>query len=166
MLAFVDTMVLIWWIRKDATDGQEEMLDRARWLMEKLEQGGADVAISTITEAEFLRGAAAEQRDEQSRILHQFFLVKPFDTNAAQTLSREFARDFSVAEYSKQRTALKADMMLVATAAAAGVDVFYSHDAECRKLAEKAGIRAQDLPTMQNGLFDDGNVSSADEGDG
>jgi hypothetical protein len=42
---------------------------------------------------------------------------------------------------------MKADVMAVATVKVHGATVFYSHDVLCRKVAERAGMAARDLPT-------------------
>ncbi|MFP4106001.1 MAG: type II toxin-antitoxin system VapC family toxin [Phycisphaerae bacterium] len=154
MIACIDTMVLVWWIREECSAGQQEMVKRAQWLMESFDEEQTSVIISTITEAEFLRGSSEQERRAQSRILHETFLVKPFDSIAANLIGTHFPRNWRPDDYQGRRTAMKADMLIVATAVAAGADVLYSHDANCRKLAESAGLQARDLPTMPNHLFD------------
>jgi hypothetical protein len=52
-----------------------------------------------------------------------------------------------------QRSVLKADVLIIATAKVAGATTFYSHDEKCRKLASRAGMRARDLPTHSQDLF-------------
>ena len=42
---------------------------------------------------------------------------------------------------------MKADVMAVATVKIHGATEFYSHDANCRKVAKSAGMIAHDLPT-------------------
>lgn len=153
MIAFVDTMILVWWVRGKATLGQESMLKRSRWLMQSLEDKNASVMLSTISEAEFLRGEEAHKREEQSSILHEYFSIKPFDTLSAHSLASIFSSSFTIEEYENRRTALKADLLIVSTAIANNADVLYTHDSGCRKLAEKGGLTARDLPTMPNDIF-------------
>lgn len=45
------------------------------------------------------------------------------------------------------RVVLKADVMILASAKAAGATEFYSNDDDCRKLAVLAGMRGRELPT-------------------
>jgi hypothetical protein len=54
-----------------------------------------------------------------------------------------------------ERKFLKSDMLIVATVKAARIEVLYSHDKKCRKLAEKVGISGRGLPESPEGLFDD-----------
>ena len=52
-------------------------------------------------------------------------------------------RDYS------SRDILKADALIVASARAANVSCFYSHDENCRALAELTGMKAEDLPVAR-----------------
>jgi len=51
--------------------------------------------------------------------------------------------------------------LIIASAKVGGVTTFYSHDARCRKLAVRAGIRARDLPTHSEDLFIDAEMKAA-----
>lgn len=147
-------MVLIWWVRKDCTPGQEDMLERTRWLMNRLEEEGTDIMLSSVSLAEFLRGSSPDQAENQFRIIRENFLVQPFDAMAAQQVASAFGQAISIGEYVERKTAMKADILIVGTALAHGADVIYSHDRGLRKLAGKAGLQAEDIPAFGNSLFD------------
>jgi predicted nucleic acid-binding protein len=153
MIAFIDTMVLIWWVRRQSTQGQENMIQRAHWLMEDLEQQCANVMVSSISVAEFLRGSTAAQQAEQMAIIEEVFLPAPFDQRAALTLAARSPAARGIKEYVDRTVAFKADQMIVASAAANKVNILYSHDVGMRKLATAFGIEARDLPEMPSSLF-------------
>ena len=54
-----------------------------------------------------------------------------------------------------ERVVLKVDIMIVATAKAAGAKTFFSHEPKVRRLVESAGMQARDLPTHSEDLFID-----------
>ena len=153
LLAFIDTMILIWWVRQEASPGQADMIRRAKWLMESLEQHNATVLISAVSFAEFLRGSSASQQQQQAAFLQQAVIIKGFDTLAAFVAAELYPRAATMEEYEKRKAVLKADIQIVATAIAAKANVFYSHDAGCRQLATIGGIEAKDLPEIAPTLF-------------
>jgi len=146
-------MILAWWVRKESSPGQSDMIVRSQWLMESLEQQKATVMISTVSLAEFLRGSSPHQQAEQAAFLQQAFVVMGFDMLSAIVAAELYPNVASMDDYEKRRTALKADIQIVATACAAKATVFYSHDAACRKLAKAGGIDARDLPDIAPTLF-------------
>lgn len=122
--------------------------------MDALEVDRADIVISTLTLAEFLRGSTPAQRAKQNAIIEETFIVWPFDTRAAHILADKFDAALTVDDYQARRAVLKVDLLIVATAAAAQVDTLYSHDHGLRKLADLCGIDARDLPVSPASLFD------------
>jgi len=146
-------MILVWWVRKEASPGQANMIHRAQWLMESLERQDATVLISTVSLAEFLRGSSPRQQQEQAAFLQKAFVVKGFDILSALVAAELYPKAAAVEDYEKKRTALKADIQIVDTAIAAKANVLYSHDSACRRLAQVGGIEARDLPEIAPTLF-------------
>ena len=154
MVAFIDTMVLIWWVRREATEGQEHMIQRADWLMAFLEEEKADVMVAAISVAEFLRGSSTDHRSRQKAIMEETFICQPFDAHVAEVAAGLSKRALTVEDYQNRKAHLRADLQIVATAKASKATVLYSHDVGARKLAATCGIEARDLPTMPPNLFD------------
>ncbi len=152
--AFIDTMILVWWIRQEASAGQEEMIKRAQWLMTNLEEEKTDIMVSTVTVAEFLRGSPKHQQQAQASIIEETFICMPFDKRSAYMAAEHFEKIRSLREYEKRKTVLKADQMIAATALANRADVLYSHDEPLRRLAGRMGLKAADLPDTPPSLFD------------
>jgi predicted nucleic acid-binding protein len=156
VIVFLDTMVLVWWVRKEASTGQSSMVTRARWLMDSLDAGGEEVMVSAVSVGEFLRGSQPQARSAQNIIIEETFIVRPFDNLAANIAADKFANAVDADGYEDRKTVLKADLMILATAVASRADVIYSHDTNLRKLAEKCGVRAKDLPEVAPSLFQPG----------
>lgn len=154
MVAFIDTMALIWWIRREATDGQDTMIQRADYLMATLEAEKADVMVAAISVAEFLRGSSPEHRSQQKAIIEETFICRSFDPHAAEVAANLYEKALTVSDYENRKAHLKADMQIIATAYASKASVLYSHDTGMRKLADACGIEARDLPDMPPTLFE------------
>jgi hypothetical protein len=83
--------------------------------------------------------------------LQQRFVCPPLDIRAA-SIAADLWADFKKRPQDRtytSRDVLRADAFIVASAYAGNASRFYSHDAQCRTLAELAGMEALDLPTAQ-----------------
>ncbi len=160
MSVTLDTMVLIWGgLRRPITtipssEHTAEMEFRARVLIRDLEVKGEAIIIPAVSVAELLAPLDDHEHGNFMAVLTQRFFCPPFDLPAASLASQlwKYHRDLPPKDQ-LQRTVLKADVLIVATARVAGASIFYSHDSRCRKLAERAGMKALDLPTHSEDLF-------------
>jgi predicted nucleic acid-binding protein len=118
--------------------------DRLAYLIERLDDGGADVVIPTPALAEVLSvatrdpSAALATLDAQAR-----FRVVPFDQRAATECGiriREGLRGRNVGQ--KTRPAVKFDAMILAVALVEQATVIYSDDDALRRHAKAAGLEA------------------------
>jgi predicted nucleic acid-binding protein len=171
-IAACDSQVLMWsfpWAmsedkkQKRAPQDVPDLRKRAAWLMESLLENGVDLCIPTVVIAELLAGV---ERHKHSRILAEFethFFCPPFDVRASALAARlwQYERGLQGSdtglpkEQRTERTILKADILIVATAQAAGASLFYSHEAKCRRLAKEAGMEPLDLPQSSGNIFID-----------
>ena len=163
MSVALDTMVLIWGgLRGDVLVGEDtdanarEKRTKSVLLLRQLDARKETIIIPSIVVAELLCPLEPHEHGKFVAALTQRFFCPSFDIHAA-TIAAELFRynkSLPVADQIRRQT-LKSDIMIVATAKAAGASVFYSNDSKCRKLATKVRLKALDLPTHSENLFTD-----------
>lgn len=125
----IDTNILIWGLRRKAEDGQESNIRKAAYLINSvLSEKNVTVVIPSIVLAEATHGLPLDLRVAFTCRVQETFKIVPFDTMAAQEFSR-ISKVFCRGR-GKGRQVLKADAMILATALAQQVKVFYSEDDE------------------------------------
>ncbi len=156
----LDTMILIWCLRDSklaspATPNEAKRV-RAQALFKDLNEQKARLVIPTVIVSELLYGVPARDRRQFLEFLSSNFFCPPFDLRASLLASEiwEQTRQAPPAE-SSNRNIIKADAMIVATAKVAGVNVFYSDDAGCRRMASACNLDARDLPSHSENLLTD-----------
>ena len=153
----VDTNVVIWAIKQQATPGQEQMVAKAQKLLNKLVAEKGVLLLPTVVLAE----ALIKPDDDQTRLqlvkeMSRAFLVAPFDVQAAVEFARLWnhaRRSMSVAggkpsDPDYTRTELKADLLILATAIAARATHMVAGD---RRLLEMSKPWMQPVPVQGNG---------------
>lgn len=148
----VDTMILIWGVRKDGDANQRK---HAAWLFKGLEDANAQIIVPSVALAEYLVLVDPQKHADAVAPLAKRFIIAPFDVKCAALAARLFVEGKQDREMSVQsaRNLLKADSLIIATAAVHGARTFYSDDGRCRKLAERANLSAEALPTIAPDLF-------------
>ena len=151
----LDNHILIWGIRGISTPGQEGMINRAQALFEDLDESDADIMVPAVVVSEFLAGVPKPQHSGLLEVLNRRFQIPPFDVRTAAVAAglwrdaaernphlREVVREaFPGTEKSK----IKADMMILATALVRKADILYTHDGPLRATAADF-IEVRDLP--------------------
>jgi predicted nucleic acid-binding protein len=152
ILAAVDSMTLVWGVRKE---GPAEMLDRARRLLYQLDRDGRQIVVPSIVIAEYLSHIDLSFHAKTIEAMREKFFMPPFDVKAA-SLAAELFKSGQSGRGNKgtpdARKCLRADSLIVATAKAHGTKAFYSHDKNCRLMAERAKLAAFDLPSHDDEL--------------
>jgi predicted nucleic acid-binding protein len=149
----IDTNILAWYVQDPATN-TDPRVERAQWLIADLREAGAHIIVPSIALSEFLHPIPTEDRSAAWKAVSQLFHIAPHDARAAE-IGADLASRSLAAQRRRpgDRHVQKADAQIVASAKAAGAQVFFSNDAECRALAAAAGMRALDLPAMPSTLF-------------
>lgn len=162
----LDTMCLLWGLKKVATAGQEDMIERAENYLLHLRDSGSKALISTPVVAEYLVGFDAEQRKDQWRILHRDFIIVPFDMHAAdiaaeilhnKPLVNDLKSDFRVS-----RQVLKADAAIMACAIAVGASKLISENKAHMTPLAQGKIIVSEIPASLD-LPDPKPVSDAEQ---
>ena len=143
--ACLDNHILIWGIRGVAAVGQEIMVRRARALMKELEKNKVDILVPAVVVSEFLAGVPKSQHTELLRVLNRRFELPPFDVRAAAVAAevwREIASrnpdlraQIQETFPGTQRSKIKADIQILATALVRKADVLYTHDGPLTNVA-------------------------------
>jgi len=147
----IDTHTLVWAVRQQ---GSALELDRAKWLFEQLQTENAQVLIPSVVLAEYLVPADRKQHPGIIEAINRRFLIKPFDVECASLAAELFkiGKPQRPSGVPMGREVLKADTLIIATAKVHRAKVFYTDDANCRKLAQSE-IDARPLPINSPHLF-------------
>jgi predicted nucleic acid-binding protein len=150
---FLDTMMLIWAVRKTASNpAQQEMLNRARWLISLLEEKEATPCTSTVNLAEYLRGCSHTKRGAEREALEGVVHILDFNAHAAEIAAGLLDGIAQPITAQHGRQIVKADAQVVATAWAHGIDVFYTFDSGCEAMARRAGLTIGAIPNHSDDL--------------
>ena len=147
-----DNHVLIWGIKEQAKEGQEDKISLAKRFIDKL--GDDDnVLIPSIVMAEFLIPIPPELHATVINLFNKNYIIAPFDALAASKFSLIWQTN-KPAETAKQlikdyatRAELRADSMIVATAVAWKAECIYSYDKWVKTFA-KGFIEVKDIPIV------------------
>jgi predicted nucleic acid-binding protein len=132
------------------------MASRAKILMQNLEIESATIVVPAIVVTEYLVGIEPEHHEATMSVFREAFEIPPFDLKAVSIAAKLWRAHRTLpVEEQLGRIVLKADVLIVATAKAFGVTHYYSNDKGSRRLAEQAGLIAQDLPERSPYLIPD-----------
>lgn len=177
MIYCVDSNIIVWGIKKQATDGQEEMIARAEKFFSRIDEYQDYVIIPTIVLAEVLAPEPTIIRAKYLEILNKTFVIAPFDARAAlkyaEMMSGRLEEVKTISnDIGIPRQKMKADHMVIATAIVNGANCIYSTDTGLKAFAN-GYIDVKDLPplkdplplisTMQTKLFDDNTSKQHEE---
>ena len=161
MSVALDTMILIWGglrqvnpAKGTLSEHDAEMQRQSRILLRDLDEKKETVIVPAVAVAELLVPVDPKEHGKFIAVLTQRFFCPPFDIRAASLAAElwQYNRGLPSGEQ-VSRTVLKADVLIISSAKVGGASSFYSHDAKCRKLATRAGLKARDLPTHSEDLF-------------
>lgn len=147
-LVCLDSQIVIWGIKQQATSGQESMVVRAKNFIEWLHKERETVSIPALVLAEVMVKIEEKFRAEFVRGLEKYFPVFPFDNRAGMIYSRihgDFAGKFKGNK--TDRRSLKIDLMILAVALARGASILYTHDKTLLDLSVD-GIEISPIPDV------------------
>lgn len=153
----LDNHILIWGIKEEATQGQEDMIPRAKKFFKWLENEDMKVLIPANVIAEFLMLIPHKEHGQVISLFHKFFIVAPFDAAAASCFAKIWRErnDDGTIERLKGEGATKNkitfDCQIVATAVTHGASCIYSYDEDLAKFA-KGYIEVKKMPDIPEQL--------------
>jgi predicted nucleic acid-binding protein len=151
-LVCFDNHVLIWGIKEQSTEGQEDKIALAKSFIENLKNDDL-VIIPSIVLAEFLIPIPPQLHAMVINLFTKKFLIAPFDALAASKFSLIWQTN-KPPEVAKQlieddatKAELRADSMIVATAVAQKAECIYSYDKGIKSFA-KGFIEVKEIPFL------------------
>jgi predicted nucleic acid-binding protein len=150
MAISVDSQILIWGIKRQATPNRQHMIERAARFFQGCQQDHQQIYLPAQSLAEFLVGYTAEQRRQSLARLSQGFLIAPLDAKAA-IIAADLQTDWNtrvkavMQEFGLTRQQVKADINVLACAIAANASRLYSEDRQMISLAN-GKILVEPLP--------------------
>lgn len=135
-LIAIDTQILIWAVKREATPGQEPMIEKAARYLEHLDKCQDQIIIPSVVVSEFLANVPDEREATVLKALEKRFMVIPFDTLAAVYAARIWrsnsVRNPSLVQQLKadgfKNAKIKADIQIIATALARKAGRITTHD--------------------------------------
>lgn len=146
----LDTHILIWGIKQQASPGQENMIHRAKNLLYTLEDSHSQVIVPSLVLAELLMPVEEKDYGKLLAEISKAFMIVPFDAQAAlhyASLWKHWRKkNFEqIGENKPTRAKMKTDFMIVATAISRKAECIYSADTDIDKFAE-GHIEVRKLP--------------------
>jgi predicted nucleic acid-binding protein len=149
-LVCFDTHIVIWGVRGKATLGQEDNIEKAKYLISMCDKDGIKIMIPSVVVAEVLCALEPRLHSAVSELMHRRFIVPPFDTQAALHFAEMWRNKKNIKDESGiSRAEMKADFMITATALARGANCIYSEDSGLKKFAQ-GYIDVKSLPNVEN----------------
>lgn len=157
-LVCFDTQQMIWGIKEQATEGEEDMVARTKAFIRHLDEKGTRILVPSIVVAELLIRVPPELHSMVSNLVERSFVVGDFDLRASSCFARMWRdkKDRGVIQTlqhqaSVAKVKLRADCMIAATAVANGASCIYSHDKDVKAIAE-GHILVREVPLIEEQL--------------
>ncbi len=156
----IDAQILIWGIKRQATENRREMIGRSAAFFQQCSEDRQQIYLPAQSFAEFLVGYNDARRRQLIASLPRSIIIAPFDAKAADIAADlqtnwNSLKEIGV-EYGLTRAQVKADINVLASSIAAGADYLYSEDAQMVRLAQ-GRIMVKGLPPVKKklpGLFE------------
>jgi len=157
----IDTHILIWALRGEATSGQEGKIIQAKQLLKNIEKEKSTVIIPAIAVGEASIGVPVQRREQFINDICQICRVVPYDKVACSFYASFFGENrqhlqkkdlMEDVHVGYNRRAIHADSMILATALAHNASVLYTDDVQLSKIANnKIQVKGLPAPTPQQG---------------
>ncbi len=149
-LVCLDSDVLIWGLKKEASQGQEHMIPKTVAFIDYLYKAKKRIIIPAPILTELTWVLDEEQRANVIQKITKRFIVAPFDERAALICSKMLAQYQSMPQYEEiklqlGKRRLKYDTMIAAIAIANGCERLYTNNTEDYALASSF-IRVEEIP--------------------
>lgn len=152
----LDSMVVIWGVKREASLGQENMITKASKYLAQLDSQRAKIMVPTIVLSEILIKVPESDHAKILTIFKERFIVPPVDVSVAAKLAqiwRKHEKDGTLKIPDNPNSKLKNDCQIVATAVVHGANAICSHDPFLKQFAQ-GWIDVHEIPVIeeQSGL--------------
>jgi predicted nucleic acid-binding protein len=153
MVYCIDSNIIVWGIKRQATSGQEEMIVRAEALFKRFDEYKDSIIIPTVVLAEILAPEPPVVRAKYLEILGKSFNIAQFDSRAAmkyaEIMHARFEEIKTIANTTGiHRQKMKMDHIVIATAIVNEANCIYSTDGGLKAFAN-GYIDVNDLPPIR-----------------
>ena len=146
----LDTHIIIWGIKEEATQGQEEMVQRAKSYIRHQDEQGVDLMVPAPVVAEAMIKGDVDQLRAIRTIIERSFFIPAFDSPAA-FIAAELERGRGAAKLREEgkvpRNHIRIDAHIAAIAIVQKAEVIISHDPHMRTIAQDR-IQVIELPDI------------------
>lgn len=157
----LDTQILIWGVKEDASPGQEAMVEKAKMFVRAATENGDSLLVPSVVVGELLMRIPEDLHVMTINLIRRGFMTAAYDLEAAAVFARlwqERTEDGVIEELraaGATRSEMKADCQIVATALASNAASLVSHDRGLKKFAGNE-IKVIELPggVTQLGLLE------------
>jgi len=155
----LDTHVIVWGIKEEASPGQENMVQRAKSYIKHQVSQGVDLMIPAPVVAEALIRGEVDLLRTIRTIIEKSFFIAAFDSPAA-FLAAELERSRGVVELLEEgqvpRSHIRIDTQIAAIAITQNADMIISHDPHMRTVAQDRiqVVEIPDIPEQENLQFE------------
>jgi len=149
----IDTMTLVWGIRKD---GPEDRIIHAGYLFQELERDKAQIIVPSVVVLEYVTPIQSpSDRANVIGAISDRFRIEPFDIRDVDLAAELWQKGKPKLQMNAEgaRPRLRIDTLIVATAKNHGATEFYSEDDDLFRLASEI-MQAKRLPTIPVNLFE------------
>ena len=150
----IDTHIVIWGIKKQATKGQENMISRAESFLNWLDENKKKIIIPVPVISELLVPVPNEAHEKFLQTIHSKFRVVPFDEVAAVRMAQIFNSKTDEPELKAYRDEnqiprekMKIDFQIASIAIVRGAECIYSHDPHLMKFVGDI-IPVKEMPNI------------------
>ncbi len=151
MIVCLDTHILIWGIKREASPGQEPEIERAARFLQWLENKRHTVLIPSPVLGEFLMRVPPQAHSNVLSLFHAHFIVPPYDALCASQFARIWQHKNGLKSGELSRREIKVDSMIVAVAIVQQAEAIYSNDDGLRKVAQGL-IDVRPMPALPRQL--------------
>lgn len=153
-LICLDTHILIWAIKEQSTQGQEDMIKKAKAFLSYIDKHDIKALIPSIVLAEILMSIPVNTHRLVTNLIQKSFIVSPFDIQASEHFAKIWrdSKENKIIEdltknHNAKREELKSDCMIAATALCKNAKTLYTHDKKLTKIAEPH-ISVSEIPVI------------------
>ena len=148
----IDSHLIIWGIKKEASKGQEHMIEKAENFFKYMDSERIEIILPSIVVAVILSPETAEKRTEYLRVLTKSFRICDFDLLSAKKYAELLHVKLpDIKEYrtnnSIRNDKMKFDYAIVATAIVNNASCIYSYDPHLSKFANGI-IEIKEIPPI------------------
>jgi hypothetical protein len=120
-------MTLVWGYRSQGTPNQKQ---RAKWLFEELGEDEAQIVLPSVALSEYLTPVDPKKHRDVIARLNERFIIASFDVTCAGLAASLFSQGKPIRKtrVPETRKILRADCLIIASAAMFGAREFYSGD--------------------------------------